>query len=85
MSILARIQAHGGEIVRSEWRFSLKRGRLTADAIAWLRAHWLEACAEAWPPFGDWLERAAIREFDGGQARADAERYAYAEFDHAEV
>lgn len=77
MSILARIRAHGGDIIRSEWRFSLKRGRLTASAIAWLRAHWLDACAEAWPPFGDWLERAAIREYDGGQIRplADADAY----------
>lgn len=79
MSILARIRAHGGDVIRTEWRFSLKRGRLTADALAWLRRHWLDACAEAWPLFGAWSERAAIREFEGGEARTDAERAAYAE------
>lgn len=79
MSIVARIRAHGGDVVRSEWRFSLKRGRLTAEAIAWLRRRWREACAEAWPPFGVWEERAAIREFDGRQPRLEAERAAYEE------
>ena len=68
MSILARIRTHGGDIIRTEWRFSLKRGRLTQEAIAWLRAHWLEACCEAWPMFDAWVERAAIREYD---ARCD--------------
>lgn len=80
MSILARIQAHGGDIVRVEWRFSLKRGRLTAEALAWLRKHWAEACAEVWPPFDLWEERAAIREFDGLQSRWEAEKAAYGEF-----
>lgn len=79
MSILTRIRAHGGDIIRSEWRFSLKRGRLSAEALAWLRKRWLDACAEAWPAFGEWLERAAIREYDGGQERPNAEIDAYAE------
>lgn len=79
MSILARIRANGGDIIRSEWRFSLKRGRLTQQAIDWIRRLWFEACAEVWPVLGEWAERAAIREYDGGQDRADAERLAYAE------
>lgn len=79
MSILARIRAHGGEVIRDEWRFSLRKGRLTPAAIEWLRAHWLDACGEAWPDFDRWQERAAIREFDGGQSRAEAEAAAYLE------
>lgn len=79
MSIVARIRAHGGEIVRDEWRFGLRKGRLTPAAVAWLSHHWREACAEAWPAFDAWEERAAIREIDGGQARPDAEAAAYAE------
>lgn len=79
MSILARIKANGGDIIRDEWRFTLKRGRLSTQALAWLRPRWFEASCEAWPALGDWVERAAIREFDGGQSRADAERSAYEE------
>lgn len=79
MTILARVRAHGGDIIRDEWRFRLQRGRLSADAIAWLRKNWLAACDEAWPLFGWWAERAAILEFCGGMARHDAERAAYGE------
>jgi len=79
MSILARIHANGGDIVRDEWRFSLKRGRLSAAALTWLRARWFDACCEAWPALGEWQERAAIREYEGGQSRAEAERDAYQE------
>lgn len=79
MSILARIRAHGGDIVQDQYRFSLKRGRLTSEAIEWLKANWLEACCEAWAGFDAWLERAAIREFDGGEAREEAEKWAFAE------
>jgi len=81
MSILDRIHAQGGDIIRSEWRFTLKRGRLSPEAVAWLksRMHWFSACCEVWPDYADWLERAAIREFDGGMSRTDAERAAYAE------
>ena len=79
MSILARIHANGGDVVRTEWRFALKRGRLSAEALAWLKGRWFDACCEAWPPLGAWLERAAIREFDGGESRPDAERAAYEE------
>lgn len=81
MSILARIQAQGGDIVRDEWRFTLKPGRLTPAALAWLRSNlrWFTACCEVWPFYGEWAERAAIIEHDGGLSRADAERSAYAE------
>ena len=78
-SILARIQANGGDVIRQEWRFTLRRGRLTTDAIAWVRTRWIEVCREVWPAFDLWLERAAILEFDGGMTRADAERSAYTE------
>lgn len=79
MSILTRVRAHGGDIIRDEWRFRLQRGRLSSDAVAWLKQNWLMACEEVWPLFGLWAERAAIREFEGGQPRAEAERAAYLE------
>jgi hypothetical protein len=79
MSILARIRAAGGDVIRAEWRLSLRRGRLSPAAIAWIKPRWLSVCAEAWPQFDAWLERAAIREFDGGEPREVAERAAYQE------
>lgn len=81
MSILARIQANGGDVIRQQWRFTLKRGRLSNDALAWLRAggRWRMACAEVWPMLHTWEERAAIREFDGGMPRPEAEMEAYQE------
>lgn len=79
MSIVARINAHGGEVVRDEWRITLRPGRLKPEAIAWLRDHWRDLCLEVWPAFDAFDERCAIREFEGGQNRADAERAAYAE------
>lgn len=79
MSIIVRIRVHGGDVVRDEWRFRLRPGRMTQAAIAWVRARLWEVQREAWPEFDAWNERAAIREFDGGQARADAERDAYEE------
>lgn len=81
MSILARIRAHGGDVIRDDWRFRLSAGRLTPEAMAWLRAkgRWQFACREVWPLFDRWQERAAIRQYDGGLPRADAERLAYAD------
>lgn len=79
MSILARIQANGGDVIRDQWRFQLKPGRLSAEALAWLRPRWREACLEAWPLLDTWEERAAIREYDGGFTRAEAELGAFAE------
>lgn len=77
--ILDRIRAHGGEVIRDGWRFTLRKGRLTPKAVEWLRAHWRDVQAEVWPEFDDFEERAAIREFDGGMAREEAEAAAYAE------
>lgn len=77
MTILERVRANGGDIIRDEWRFRLQRGRLSAEAVEWLRKNWLLACEEAWPLFGWWAERAAIREYQGGMPRHEAERAAY--------
>lgn len=81
MSILARIKANGGDVIRDEWRMILRPGRLKSDAIAWLQQPRIRAAlhAEIWPLAPDWEERAAIREFDGGQDRETAEREAYRE------
>lgn len=79
MSIMERIRAHGGEVTRDGWRFKVRRGRLTAEAMAWVRAHKIELMREVWPEFDRWDERAAIKEFDGGMNRDEAEASAYAE------
>lgn len=79
MSILARIHAHGGEVVRDKWRVTIRRGRLTDGAMAWLRQNRAALMREVWPQYDDWEERAAIREFDGGQTRPEAEEAAYQE------
>ena len=77
MSILDRIRAHGGEVIRREYRLTLRRGRLNDAALRWLGARWQNVCREAWPEFDDWDERAAIREYEGGMPRAEAEAAAY--------
>ena len=84
MSILARIRAHGGEVTRDKWRLTLRRGRLTDAALEWLRQPQVKAALmhEVWPEFDAFEERAAIREFDGGQTRAEAEAAAYEEVAH---
>lgn len=79
MAIMDRIRAHGGEVIRDGHRFRLRQGRMTPEAIEWVRNHWREVCAEVWPEFDDWEERAAIREYDGGQDREAAEQDAYRE------
>ena len=81
MSILDRIRANGGEVIRDKWRLILRRGRLSDAALEWLRQpHIREALTrEVWPEYDDFEERAAIREYDGGQSRADAEAAAYDE------
>ena len=79
MSIVARIEAKGGQVIRDGWGFTLKRGRLDQAAVAWIGEHKREIMRELWPDFDAWEERAAIREFDGGQDRAEAEREAYRE------
>lgn len=79
--ILDRIRANGGEVIRSEWRLTIRRGRLTDGALAWLREprRRMALLLEVWPEADRFEERAAIRQFDGGQDRAEAERAAYAE------
>jgi hypothetical protein len=81
VSILARIRAHDGEVIRDEWRLTIRRGRLTDAAMAWLREPRRKAALlrEVWPEADVWEERAAIREFDAGQDRATAEREAFRE------
>lgn len=77
--ILDRIRANGGEVIREKWSISIRRGRLTVGALAWVKARKDDLIQEVWPEFDRWTERAAIREFDGGQSRADAEQSAYDE------
>lgn len=79
--ILDRIRAHGGDVIRDEYRFTLKPAKLSPAALEWLSQPSIKnrVYEEVWPLFADWGERAAIREYDGGQCRDDAERDAYAE------
>lgn len=77
MSILAHIRAKGGEVIRDQHRFSLRQGKLTPHAVAWIKANLDAVKREAWPLFDEWEERAAIREFDGGMTREEAEAAAY--------
>lgn len=79
MSILDRIRAHGGEVIRDKWRITLRRGRLSDDAVAWVQSNRAALMREVWPEYDDFEERAAIREYDGGQSRAEAEAAAYEE------
>lgn len=81
MSILARIRANGGDVIREGWDIILRPGRLSPDAIAWLKRPEIkeQLHEEVWPEVGDWHERAAIREFEGGQDRATAEVEAFRE------
>lgn len=77
MSIMARIRAHGGEVIRDGYAIRLRRGRLTDDAVQWIAAHRDDLMAEVWPEHDDWAERAAIMEYDGGLSRVEAEAAAY--------
>lgn len=79
--ILDRIRAHGGEVIRDKWTLRLRRGQLSDEAVEYLRDPQVKRrlLHEVWPEADRWEERAAIREFDGGQIRADAERDAYDE------
>jgi hypothetical protein len=79
--ILARIRDLGGDVIRDKWRMRLRPGQLPASALAWLQRPdvKLRLHREIWPEVDDWHERAAIREFCGGQDRASAEAEAYRE------
>ena len=77
MSIIDRIRASGGEVIRDGWTVSLRKGRLTEDQVAWIARNKSALMQEVWPEYDDFEERAAIREFDGGMNRVDAEAAAY--------
>lgn len=77
--ILDRIRAHGGEVIRDKWMISLRKGRLTDDAVHWIGQRREDLMLEIWPEYDRWVERAAMREFCGGQPREEAEKAAYAE------
>ena len=77
MSIIDRIMANGGEVIRDGWTVSLRKGRLTDDQVAWIARNKSALMQEVWPEYDDFEERAAIREFDGGMNRVDAEAAAY--------
>lgn len=77
MSILARIRANGGDVIREEWRINLRRGRMDDAAVAWVGVHKADLMREVWPEYDDFEERAAIMEFDGGMTRPEAEAAAY--------
>ncbi len=79
MSIIDRIRSHGGEVIRDGHSFSLRRGRLSPDAVAWIGQRRAEVMREVWPEYDDFEERAAIMEFDGGMTRDEAEAAAYRE------
>lgn len=75
--ILDRIRMKGGEVVRDRWTITLRRGRLDAAALDWIKENRPALMREVWAEYDDWEERAAIREFDGGQDREEANDAAY--------
>lgn len=62
-----------------ETTLCVKRGRLTDVDLVWIKEHRVDLIRELWVEFDDWEERAAIREYCGGQSREEAEREAYRE------
>lgn len=79
MSILAWIRSEGGDAFMERTQLCVRRGRLTDADLAWIKERHRELSRELWPEFDDWEERAAIREYCGGQSREEAEREAYRE------
>lgn len=79
MSILARIRAQGGDVLRDGYSFRLRQGRLTAEHVAWVKDNLEAVKREVWDRYDEWEERAAIMEFDGEMTREEAEAAAYAE------
>lgn len=78
-ALLDQIRARGGEVIRAGWTISLRPGRLSTEAIEWLRERKDRLALEVWPEFDAFEERAAILQFDAGMSRDDAEVAAYAE------
>lgn len=79
MSILARIRAQGGDVLRDGYSFRLRQGRLTAEHVAWVKDNLEAVKRELWDRYDEWEERAAIMEYDGEMTREEAEAAAYAE------
>ena len=79
MALAARRRPSNGEVTRTEWRISIRRGRLDDNALAWLRDRKTDILREVWPKFDQFEERAAIMEFDAGLSRDEAEAAAYRE------
>lgn len=77
--ILDRIRAKGGEVTLDRWHPRMKRGRLSDDALAWVRAHRDDLMREVWPAYDDWQERAAVMEYDAEMTREGAEAAAHAD------
>jgi len=71
--VLDRIRAAGAEVRRDGWRLRIvRRGRLGEAGLRWLAENRARVMRELWPLYDEWEERAAIREFDGGQPREEA-------------
>jgi hypothetical protein len=80
MTILARIRAHGADVMRDGWNMRLLRAsKLPAGALEWVKAHRNEVMEEIWPEFDAFEERAAIYEHEARMERAEAEAAAYRE------
>lgn len=77
--ILDRIRSKGGQVTRKEWNIVIRRGRLDDGAMAWIKSNRQALMLEVWPEYDAFEERAAIREYCGGQDRQSAERDAYRE------
>ncbi|WP_300379592.1 hypothetical protein [Henriciella sp.] len=85
MSILERIRANGGDVIRDGYSFRLRPGQLDAAALDWVKKNIEAVKREVWPAYDDWQERAAIIEFDGGMSREKAEKLAYQEVSYADA
>jgi len=78
--VLDRIRAAGAEVKRDGWRLRIvRRGQLDEAALLWIKQNRRRIMRELWPLYDDWEERAAIREYDGGQDRVKANDAAYRE------
>lgn len=47
--ILDRIRANGGDVIRDGWTIRLRAGRLTPEALEWLRGRKDALMQEVWP------------------------------------
>lgn len=81
--IIDRIRSNGGDLIRNEYAFTLRRGRLTDEQIEWVKARIDEVKLEVWPQYVQWVERACILQYDRGLSRADAQAAAYGVIAHA--